>query len=220
LLALPEMAVNGGMGSDASGTRTGAGTAGPDPHLGSGSNPMTALPAAITALAIAAAITRRRRRARPSQNGDAIQAVPAMVEVEQQGPTGTDGINDDQAQLPSSPADLVELPDPNSATAGEHPLTAPTAGSLSLSRTHLGRLMGRKPLGRAMVLSVSDRPCNRALPGAGRPGTGGHDGPGPGQPCPLLADDRQGVQSIITRRGWIHPRAAVRGAPSGGGPKR
>ena len=105
LLALPEMAVTVAWGSDASVTRTAAGTAGPDPRSQAGPRLSTALPAAVTVLAIAAAISWRRRRAGSSQDRDATLAEPAIVEAEQDDRAEANKIDDDEERLPSSPAE-------------------------------------------------------------------------------------------------------------------
>ena len=120
-LALPEMAVTVTWGSDASVTRTVPGTAGQGGRTRAGPRPMTALPAAVTVLAIAAAVSWRRRRAASSQDRDATLAEPAIVEAEQDDPVAeANKIDDDEERLPSSPADVPEVPDPDIAAVGDH----------------------------------------------------------------------------------------------------
>jgi len=116
-VVVPEMGVAVAWGSDTPATSSRPSAAGQGTRPSLEALPMTAMPAVVTVAAIAAAVGLQRRRSRLSQDRDATEAEPAMVE-DQVNPADATGIDSDQEPLSPSPADMLEVLGPDSADGG------------------------------------------------------------------------------------------------------
>ena len=116
-VVVPEMDVAVAWGSDTPATKSRPGAAGQGTRPSLEALPMTVMLAVVTVGAIAAAVGLWRRRSRLSQDRDATEAEPAMVQ-DVGNPGDATGIDGDQERLFPSPADVLEVLGPDSADGG------------------------------------------------------------------------------------------------------